>query len=124
VGHVWSPDAERIVTTAGGAVFIVDPGGTNPTALNSTLAATRAFLDAFRVYYAGHRPTPAPPMTRDEARARLAALQRGESPAEPEPAPPTPQPERFATLTARLQQIDPAAVAPGSWWSRILQQLT
>ncbi|MCU1529887.1 MAG: hypothetical protein JWP75_3650 [Frondihabitans sp.] len=124
VGHVWSRDAERIVTTATGAVLIVDPGGTNPAPLNSSLEATRAFLEAFRVYYAGHRPAPAPPMTRDEARARLRALQRGELPSEPEPAPPIAQPLRLATLTTHLTAIDPAAVTPGSWWSRILEQLT
>lgn len=124
VGHVWSPDAERIVTTVDGAVLIVDPGGTNPTALNTSLEATRAFLEAFHVYYAGHRPTPPAPMTRDEARARLAALQRGETPAEAEATPPIAQPARLATLTTALEAIDPGAVTAGSWWSRILTQLT
>ncbi|BDZ52058.1 hypothetical protein GCM10025867_42990 [Frondihabitans sucicola] len=122
VGHVWSPDAERIVTTGDGRVLIVDPSGANPTPLNANLDSTEAFLEAFRVFYLGDRPPVAPKMTVAEARARLAALQRNET--LPESAPPAaaPRAERVATLRARLEAQDPDAVVLGTWWSRILQR--
>lgn len=120
VGHVWSPDAERIVETPDGRVLIIDPSGRNATGLNRSLADTEAFLEAFRVFYLGDRPPVAPPMTRDEARARLAALQRGETLAPPATPEPIPRDERVRRLRRALDERDAPAVAPGTWWARIL----
>lgn len=122
VGHVWSPDAERIVETRDGRALIVDPSGANPTPLNRSLAATEGFLEAFRVFYLGERPPVPAKMTVDEARARLAALQRGESLPEPAAPPVVPRSERVAILRQALESQDAEAVAPGTWWSRILRR--
>lgn len=122
VGHVWSPDAERIVARTDGSVLIIDPSGANPTALNATLADAEAFLEAFRVFYLGDRPPVPVTMTVDEARARLAALQRGETLPEPVVPAQASRAERVATLRGSLEAQDPAAVAPGTWWSRILER--
>lgn len=122
VGHVWSPDAERIVVAPDGRVLIIDPSGRNPTGLNSSLAATAAFLEAFRVFYLGERPPVAPKMTVADARARLAALQRGETLPEPAALVALPRAERVAILRHTLEQQDPEAVAAGTWWSRILRR--
>lgn len=122
VGHVWSPDAERIVETGDGRVLIVDPSGANPTPLNRSLAATEGFLEAFRVFYLGERPPVQATMTVDEARARLAALQRGETLPEPAAPPVVPRADRVAILRRALESQDAEAVAPGTWWSRILRR--
>jgi hypothetical protein len=120
VGHVWSPDAERIVAAGDGTVLVIDPSGANATRLNTSVAATEAFLEAFRIFYLGDRPPVAAAMTVAEARERLAALQRGETlPAHVAPAA-APRGERVAILRASLEAQDPAAVLPGTWWSRIL----
>lgn len=122
VGHVWSPDAERLVQTADGRVLIIDPSGRNATPLNASLRDTEAFLEAFRVFYLGDRPPVAVAMTRDEARARLAALQRGETLAPPAAPEPIPRDERVRVLRRALDERDAPAVAAGTWWSRILDR--
>lgn len=122
VGHVWSPDAERIVELPGGSVLVIDPSGANATSLNSSISDTEVFLEAFRVFYLGDRPGVVPPMTVDEARARLASLQRGETPAVKVAPVPASRANRVATLRRDLGACDPAALIDGSWWSRILER--
>lgn len=120
VGHVWSPDAERLVQTDDGRMLVIDPSGRNATPLNASRADTEAFLEAFRVFYLGDRPPVAAALTRDEARARLAALQRGETLAPPAAPAPVPRDERVDALRRALAAGDEGALAPGTWWSRIL----
>lgn len=122
IGHVWSPDAELIVRDADGTVHIVDPSGANPRLVNSSIASLEGFLEAFRVFYLGDRPAVPAKMTVDEARARLAALHRGETLADPVAAAPIARPERLATLRQTLGAQDPPAVAEGTWWARILRR--
>jgi len=122
VGHVWSLDAERIVRAGDGRILIIDPSGANPTLLNRNLGATQGFLEAFRLFYLGDRPPVAAKMTVGEARARLTALQRGETLSEQVVPARATRGERVATLLDDLRAQDPAAVAPGTWWSRILQR--
>ncbi|WP_345373716.1 SUKH-4 family immunity protein [Frondihabitans cladoniiphilus] len=126
VGHVWSEDAQHLVERGDGAIFVVDPSGANPLFVNSSLAATHAFLEAFRLFYLVERPTPyaaKPTMTVAEARAKLARLHRGE----PEPVvaaeEPIPRGERLAALRADLETRDAPALEPATWWSRVLDEL-
>ncbi|AMM19921.1 hypothetical protein AX769_06815 [Frondihabitans sp. PAMC 28766] len=122
VGHVWSRDAERIVQAPDGRVLIIDPSGANPALLNTGLDKTEAFLEAFRVFYLGDRPPVVPQMTVAEARERLAALQRGETLADPVAPAAAPRADRVAILRQTLTEQDAMSIAPGTWWSRILQR--
>lgn len=123
VGHVWSADAAHIVVFADGSVHVVDPGGANPVLLNGSMAALNAFLAEFEAFYAVERPPVARPMTKDEARAKLARLQRGESEPAAVPFVKPSRERRLPALEHTLGRIDPVALRQDTWWSRILQQL-
>jgi hypothetical protein len=124
VGHVWSLDAERLAVRDDGRVVLVDPGGRNPLDLNRDLEALREFLGAFGRYYAGDRPAAPAPMTKAEARERLAALQRGDAAPAVEAPEKVPRETRLDLLRAELEAADPEALAAGSWWSRVLAEVT
>lgn len=109
-----APDG-RVVTAGEGA----------PMFINTRVEHFLHFLAALQRFQAeASRQDSSPRVyTQSEMQARLDALRRGEFARRPPPAAAFDRPAALGLLTQAWQRQDAAALRPGGWWRRILEQL-
>ncbi|MET3939585.1 hypothetical protein ABIC22_002397 [Paenibacillus sp. PvP094] len=126
IGYVWEETAALLgVETGTGAVYSVDASSGEHGLINTSLVRFLEFLQRYAQFIENfsevHEPSV---MTLEEAKAKLAAFQRGELTPGKEKIHGSGRKEAISELRAFFAEQDPGSLSNEKcWWSLVLEQL-